>query len=142
MSDFMAGLVGLPAGRQGQAHALALVERLRRGVEATRVQRTFESLQLSMDEGARSVGINLRTLQRRKAAHGRLDPVASEKVARLARVADTAGRVLGAREAAAEWMKSPNRALGDATPLSLLDTDVGAEAVMDVLVRIESGVFS
>lgn len=40
-----------------------------------------------------------------------------------------------------DWLKSPNAALGGATPLSLLDTDIGTESVMDTLGRIEHGVF-
>jgi len=38
--------------------------------------------------------------------------------------------------------ESPNRSLGNVTPLSLLDTDLGAEAVTDTLGRIEHGVYT
>ena len=44
--------------------------------------------------------------------------------------------------AAMDWLSSPNAALEGATPLSLLDTDIGAEGVMDTLGRIEHGVFA
>ena len=40
------------------------------------------------------------------------------------------------------WLEAPNRALGGVTPLSLLDTDNGAQAVLDVFGRIDFGVFS
>jgi len=45
-------------------------------------------------------------------------------------------------EAALHWLKSSNAALAGATPLSLLDTDIGAESVLDTLGRIEHGVFA
>jgi len=47
--------------------------------------------------------------------------------------------VLGNREKAIGWMKAPNRALGGATPTSVLDIDtaMGSRAAEDVLVRIE-----
>jgi len=37
--------------------------------------------------------------------------------------------------------QAPAAVLGGATPLSLIDTDDGAESVMDTLGRIEHGVF-
>jgi len=45
-------------------------------------------------------------------------------------------------DAALDWLKSPNAALAGTTPLSLLDTDIGAESVLDTLGRIEHGVFA
>ena len=61
-----------------------------------------------------------------------------------ARLQAKANNVLGSREKATDWMKAPNGALGGATPISVLDTDTesGARAAEDVLVRIEFGVFS
>lgn len=50
--------------------------------------------------------------------------------------------VLGTKEKAQRWLKSPIRALGGVTPLSLLDTDAGAEQVDIILGRIEYGVYS
>jgi len=61
-----------------------------------------------------------------------------------ARLQAKATDVLGSREKAIVWMQAPNRALGGATPISVLDTDteLGARAAEEVLVRIEFGVFS
>jgi putative toxin-antitoxin system antitoxin component (TIGR02293 family) len=61
---------------------------------------------------------------------------------RLADVAARAGSVFGSDEHASAWLREANGALGGATPLELLGTDVGAEAVLGVLGRIEHGVFS
>ena len=60
---------------------------------------------------------------------------------RLARVVERAEEVFEDLDTALEWLKAPNAALGGATPLSLLDTDIGAESVLDTLGRIEHGVF-
>jgi len=57
----------------------------------------------------------------------------------MARTLALAIEVLGSVEKARRWMRKDNRALGGASPLSLLDTDVGAEAVDDVLTRVEQG---
>ena len=40
------------------------------------------------------------------------------------------------------WLKSPCRVLGNVTPLSLLETDAGIEAVLNELGRIEHGIVS
>jgi putative toxin-antitoxin system antitoxin component (TIGR02293 family) len=61
---------------------------------------------------------------------------------RLARVVGRAGEIFEDFDIALDWLKSPNAALSGATPLSLLDTDIGAESVMDTLGRIEHGVFA
>ena len=45
-------------------------------------------------------------------------------------------------DTALDWLKSPNAALSGTTPLSLLDTDIGAESVSDTLGRIAHGVFA
>jgi putative toxin-antitoxin system antitoxin component (TIGR02293 family) len=39
-------------------------------------------------------------------------------------------------------VRAPNAALQRRTPFSLLDTDIGAESVLDTLGRIEHGVFA
>jgi len=65
----------------------------------------------------------------------------SDKVVRLARVVERAEEVFEDLEASVEWLKAPNAALGAVPPLSLLDTDTGAESVLDTLGRIEHGVF-
>jgi uncharacterized protein (DUF2384 family) len=43
---------------------------------------------------------------------------------------------------ALDWLKSPNASLGGASPLSLLDTDLGSVALVNTLGRIEQGVFA
>lgn len=61
---------------------------------------------------------------------------------RLARVIERAEVVFGGLEMAVDWLKSQNIALSGLTPLSLMDTDVGSESVLDTLGRIEHGVFA
>lgn len=40
------------------------------------------------------------------------------------------------------WLAMPNKALGGKKPLDLLDTELGAKQVEQILGRIESGVYS
>jgi len=49
--------------------------------------------------------------------------------------------VLGTREKALRWLKTPVRSLDDRTPLSLLGSSDGVVRVEDALGRIEHGVW-
>ena len=66
----------------------------------------------------------------------------SEESAKLARVVERADAVFEDRAVSIDWLNSPNSPLSEATPLSLLDTDMGAESVMATLGHIEHGVFA
>src|SRR5688500_9695192 len=116
------------------------IEMIRKGIPAPAVESLLKAMQLSQTELARALGIPERTLARRK-REGVLSSEESSKLLRLARVLGRAGEVFEDPEAALNWLRSANSALSGATPLSLLDTDIGAESVLDTLGRIEHGVF-
>lgn len=48
----------------------------------------------------------------------------------------------GDKNAAVAWLKRPAKALGGSTPLDYLDTAAGAEAVHDLITRLEHGVIT
>jgi putative toxin-antitoxin system antitoxin component (TIGR02293 family) len=87
------------------------------------------------------VGIPARTLAPRKHQRG-LSPVESDRLYRLAYVGHVASATLGGITAARLWLGRPNRSLGGATPLSLLDTHAGCSQVEDVLLRLSHGVYA
>lgn len=140
--DLLGELLGKRAPATSRETGLEVIQEIRRGLPFARVERVLERLGFSIDEASESLGMPRRTLYRRRAERQRLDASESEKVLRLTRVAATAADVLGDEERARLWLRTANRALGGVTPASLLDTDVGAEAVLDVLGRIEHGVYS
>ena len=121
--------------------ALDWVALIRQGISSAAVDALIKSLRVSQSELAAALGIPERTLARRK-REGRLSSEESAKLVRLARVLARANEVFENLDPSLEWLKSPNSALSGATPLSLLDTDIGAESVMDTLGRIEHGVFA
>lgn len=57
-------------------------------------------------------------------------------------VLDRARRVFGDADRANRWMKRPHPELDGECPLDLLRSGSGAEAVLDLLGRIEHGVYS
>jgi putative toxin-antitoxin system antitoxin component (TIGR02293 family) len=89
-----------------------------------------------------SLRIAKRTAARRKQQASRLKSSESERLLRLARVLAAARDVLGSEDKARKWLLSENRALGGAVPITLVDTGMGFQEVLDALKRIEHGVFS
>lgn len=79
------------------------------------------------------------TASRLEKADAKLDPGASERIYRMGTVARMAIGVFEDETAALAWMRQPNRALGDAAPLDLMDTEPGAMAVRQVLNAIATG---
>jgi putative toxin-antitoxin system antitoxin component (TIGR02293 family) len=124
-----------------QRSALDWVSVIRQGLSSAAVDSLAKTLRVTQSELAAALSIPERTLARRK-KEGTLNSEESAKLVRLARVVGRAKETFEDLDIALDWLKSPNAALAGATPLSLLDTDVGAEGVMDTLGRIEHGVFA
>ncbi len=114
---------------------------IRRGISSSAVDSLTKFTHISQAELSAALGIPERTLARRK-REGTLNSEESAKLVRLARVIARAEEVFEDFDAAIDWLKSANSSLSGATPLSLIDTDIGAESVMDTLGRIEHGVFA
>ena len=125
----------------GPRSSLDWVGVIREGIPAAAVEVILSTVHLSQAELAQALGIPERTLARRK-REGVLNSEESSKLLRLARAVSRASEVFDDPVAAVDWLKSPNAALRGNAPLSLLDTDIGAESVLDTLGRIEHGVFA
>ena len=120
----------------------ALAGLVREGLPVEALFLLADRMNLRQAEISEKVGIPLRTLTRRLAQHARLTAAESDRTVRLAQVFATAAETLGSEEKAAQWLKTPNRALRGGRPLDQLDTDPGVREVEDVLGRISYGVYS
>lgn len=118
-----------------------LRDRIKRGLPYRSLESVRERLGLSVAQATSVLHMPARTLARRRQTR-RLDADESDRLYRIARVAAHAFAVFGGEERAAAWLARPNRALGGESPLHLLDTDLGARQVEDVLGRVEHGVVS
>ena len=126
---------------QAPRSGLEWVDVVRHGISSQALDAMLKSIDLSQAELAQALDIPERTLARRK-REGVLSREESAKLLRLARTVARAAQVFEGLEAALNWLKTPIDALEGATPLSLVDTDIGADSVMDTLGRIEHGVFA
>lgn len=120
---------------------MGMVDALRRGLPYSSLAAVMQALDLSRQEASRVLSLPLRTLDRRKKER-RLQADESDRLYRLANIAARAVEVLGSPHHAALWLRHPNRALGGAVPLELLDTELGAEQVDEILGRIQYGLYS
>lgn len=128
--------LGLDAAGPEQVH-----DRIREGFPFAALHKFEVYSQLPEDVIARVVGIPARTLARRKSAD-RLKPDESDRLYRLAEVFARAVDLTGDPESARRWLTGPVRAVGHRAPLDLIDTAAGTRLVLDVIGRLEHGVFT
>jgi putative toxin-antitoxin system antitoxin component (TIGR02293 family) len=123
---------------KGRAPSLELRAAVRRGLPFSTFNALLKAVDLPQKELTAVLGIPDRTLARRKEAK-QLTAAESDRLYRVARTIVHTLSVLGTIEKTRAWITRPNRALGDESPLALLDTEIGARQVEDVLLRIEYG---
>lgn len=80
-----------------------------------------------------------KTLTNRRAT-GTLTPDQSDRLVRVARVIEKAEEVFANREKAHIWLRRPTTALDGEEPIKLLDTEVGARKVEELLNQIAYGI--
>jgi len=114
---------------------------IRAGLDVRWLRELSVALALPEERVTAVVRIPSATWHRRQQA-GRLTPTESDRAANVIRVMATAVAFFGKdREAASRWMQRPAPALGGETPLEHSDTATGAQEVIDLLARLEYGIF-
>jgi len=98
-------------------------------------------LDLPLRAMAQLLRLGERTIQRKK-EQDLLDTDASEQVLQIAVVYATGAALFGSIETFQRWMTAENIALGGKKPLNLLPSRYGARLILDILGRIETGVYS
>lgn len=111
---------------------------IREGFPPRVVEQVMRASGLTLKELASALDLSPRSLQRRRSG-GRLARYESDRLYRLARIVVLADEFLGDHERAIRWLKRPNRALGGASPVEALDTELGARQVENILGRIGYG---
>ena len=127
-------------GRKVPNEPMDFVNAIRTGLPGTSINAVSELLQVSKGEMYSLLHITPRTAQRIVRSE-RLDVDISDHIVQLMNIHKKCMEVFEDGEKAMRWLKTSNFALGDQTPLSLLDTTAGIELVADTLTRIEYGVF-
>ncbi|MGH7824441.1 MAG: type II RES/Xre toxin-antitoxin system antitoxin [Candidatus Binatia bacterium] len=135
-------LVEALGGRKVLKRRINNLDELRETVKAGLPYASFEALivkfGLAREEAAAVLNLPQRTIARRKKQQ-KLQADESDRLLRLARVSAQATVTLGSEEKAAQWLRRRNRALDNQPPLDLIDSDIGARQVEEILGRIEHG---
>jgi putative toxin-antitoxin system antitoxin component (TIGR02293 family) len=111
---------------------------IREGFPQEVVGSVMNSAGLTLKQLSAALDLSPRSLQRRRHT-GNLARYESDRLYRLARIVALAKHYIGDEEAATRWLKRPNRALGGHVPIEVIDTELGARAVENVLGRIAYG---
>jgi putative toxin-antitoxin system antitoxin component (TIGR02293 family) len=111
---------------------------IREGFPQSVVEEVMQAAGLTLKELATTLDLSARSLQRRR-REGRLARYESDRLYRLARIVALAKHYLGDGPIAIRWLRRPNRALGGSSPLQLVDTELGARTVENILGRIAYG---
>ncbi|MEE9282382.1 MAG: antitoxin Xre-like helix-turn-helix domain-containing protein [Myxococcota bacterium] len=141
LSQVVAVLGGSRALGRRMRSARQFTELVRAGLPFAAFEAVMTRYGLTQEVLSATVKLPKSTLARRRRSR-RLTPEESDRLYRLARILAHATQVFEDTEAVADWLRSPIVALGKQDPLSLLDTDIGAGQVEQVLGRIEHGVIS
>ena len=115
-----------------------LIAAVRQGLPVQAIENVLDTGRMTLSE------IDLVVLPRKTLSHrrkiGRLTADQSDRLMRAARVIAAAEDTFGSQQKAASWLRRPTTALGNETPLSLLDTSEGALQVENLLGRISHGI--
>jgi putative toxin-antitoxin system antitoxin component (TIGR02293 family) len=137
-----AALVEALGGKKVLKRRITNLDELRETVKAGLPYASLEALidrfGLAREEAAAALHLPQRTIARRKKEQ-KLQADESDRLLRLARISAQAAVTLRSEEKAAQWLRRRNRALGNQTPLDLIDSDIGTRQVEEILGRIEHG---
>lgn len=116
-----------------------LEDQLRKGLEYLSFRNLAQKLEISEAALGELIEISYDTLQRRR-RNGRFNLNESETLYRVARILERSEELLG--EEAKAWLREPVLALGNRTPLSISARAIGSELVLNLIGRLEHGVYS
>jgi len=120
---------------------LEVLPQVRNGLPAAMFGEVAAKLGLSTGALAAKLGIARRTVTRKQGNGAPLSSETSEKLLRVARVRNLGRTLFTTDEAVSNWLSKPDASLGDTAPFDLLDTDLGAREVEDLLRALANGHF-
>lgn len=120
---------------------LEIVTQVRNGLPAAMFEHVASTLGLSVSTLAAKLGIARHAVTRKRGNRAPLSSETSEKLLRVARLRNLGRTLFTTDEAVSEWMSKPDASLGNMAPWELLDTDLGAREVENILRALSYGHF-
>ncbi|WP_419904247.1 antitoxin Xre/MbcA/ParS toxin-binding domain-containing protein [Kiloniella sp.] len=126
----------------GDAKAMRTTESslnvIREGLPVRMIDQAVTVLHLAKGDLVPLIGVNLRSLQRKKEAD-HLTPQQSEHTLAILRVLTSATEYFNDKKTALKWMKTPQVIFGNKSAFMYLDTMTGIDFVNDVITRMKYG---
>ena len=135
-------LGGQKAFSQNVDSFLSFIEITEKGFPISIAQRVQKRLNLSNKQFSEMLNLSESTFQRRIKNKSILSAGESEKVVDFSKIIAKGVDVFEDEHDFKTWLESPVLALGNKKPLDLLGSSIGCEEVLNVLFRIEHGIFS
>lgn len=117
------------------------IETIKEGISKEELENLKEQTGMDYNVLSRILSVTKATLHNKKGKE-RFDAGISERILLLADIYSFGYTVFKEQEKFNRWMKMPNRALGNESPLSLSETIYGMEEVKNLIGRIDYGVYS
>lgn len=115
------------------------IDAVKRGLPIQHLYEFLENTQLPLEAVFKVLKLTKQDFENKQ----QLTPEESERLWRLAAIYESSLTLYeGDSKRAAEWLSSPQRAIGGVSPLEHIVTEPGAAEVQDLIGRIEYGVLS
>ena len=121
---------------------LEVLTHVRNGLPVAMFEEVASTLGLSTSRLAAKLGITRRTLTRKRGSGAPLSSDTSEKLLRVARVRNLGRRLFTTDEAVSKWLAKPDASLAKMAPWDLLDSELGAREVENLLRALAYGHFA
>jgi putative toxin-antitoxin system antitoxin component (TIGR02293 family) len=114
---------------------------IRKGLPTATLHQAATRLGIPTGNLAEKLGISKRTVIRKRSGAKPFSIAESEKLLRLGRICNILRTLFRSDDAVAEWLEKPDAALGQRAPIDLLDTEIGAREVEDLIQSLSYGQF-
>ena len=115
------------------------ISEIRKGAAASNLIGIAEALRVPREKIYQLIGLSASTAKRKLAKDETLDPPMTERLNRIGAIEKLAEDIFGDADMASAWLLANNLGLGNVTPLSMLDTEIGCREVSRVLNAISYG---
>lgn len=115
------------------------ISEIRKGAAASNLIGIAEALRVPREKIYQLIGLSASTAKRKLAKDETLDPAMTERLNRIGAIEKLAEDTFGDVDMASAWLLANNLGLGNVTPLSMLDTEIGCREVSRVLNAISFG---
>ncbi len=116
-------------------------EQLQQGISEEQVRSFMQKFQLSQKQLANLLSVSDKTLYAQR-KNGRLEESLSDRFLLIQSVFAQGEEALMSPEVFRKWLDTPHRSFENRTPLTLMTTINGAEAIRSELIRTQYGVLS